>query len=122
MKLVIISVPNNVDENDIRRGCAEFAECLELPTIKVNVLDEGDIQVENAASIVSPIVETICAKCVNQDQLITGANFWRLVSTGEINKAMLQTLAAHRNATKAHLNRKKLECFLALFDDALRRM
>lgn len=122
MKLVIISVPNNVDENDIRRGCAEFAECLELPTIKVNVLNESDIQVESAANIVSPIVEAICAKCVNQDQLITVANFWRLVSTGEINKAMLQTLAAHRNATKAHLNRKKLDCFLALFDDALRRM
>lgn len=122
MKLVIISVPNNVDKNDIRRGCAEFAECLELPTIKVNILDESDIQVESAANIVSPIIETICTKCVNQDQLMTVANFWRLVSTGEINKAMLQTLAAHRNATKAHLNRKKLDCFLALFDDALRRM
>lgn len=122
MKLVIISVPNNIDVADIKRGCAEFAECLELPTIKVNVLDESDIQVENAANIVSPIIENICAKCANQDQLITVANFWRLVSTGEINKAMLQTLAAHRNATKAHLNRKKLECFLALFDDALKRM
>lgn len=122
MKLVIISVPNNIDAQDIKHACAEFAECLELPALKVNVLDEADIQVENAANIVSPIIEKICTKCVNQDQLITVANFWRLVSTGEINKAMLQTLAAHRNATKAHLNRKKLDCFLALFDDALRRM
>ena len=122
MKLIIISVPNQIDENVIRRGCAEFAECLELPTLKVNVLEEGDIQVENAANIVSPIIEKICNKCVNQDSLITVANFWRLVSTGEISKTMLQTIAAHRNATKAHLNRKKLDCFLALFDDALRRM
>ena len=122
MKLIIISVPNHIDANEIKRGCAEFAECLELPTLKVNVLEEGDIQVESAANIVSPVIEMICNKCVNQDPLITVANFWKLVSTGEISKAMLQTLAAHRNATKAHLNRKKLECFLALFDDALRRM
>lgn len=122
MKLVIISVPNDVDHNDIKNACAEFAECLELPALKVNVLDESDIQIESVNATISPIIETICTKCVNQDQLMTVANFWRLVSTGEINKAMLQKLAAHRNATKAYLKRKQLECFLALFDDALKRM
>ena len=122
MKLVIISVPNNIDNNDIEQACAEFAEVLELPTLKINVLDEADIEIQSASDTVQPIINTIIDHCNHPNQLITVANFWRLVSTGEVNKAMLQTLAAHRNATKAHLNRKKLECFLALFDDALRRM
>lgn len=122
MKLVIISVPNNIDENDIKQACAEFAEVLELPTLKVNVLDEADIQVQSANDIVNPIINSIVDHCVHPNQLITVANFWRLVSTGEVNKAMLQTLAAHRNATKANLKQRKLECFLALFDDALKRM
>ena len=44
MKLVIISIPNNIDEGDIKQACTEFAEVLELPTIKVNILNEADIQ------------------------------------------------------------------------------
>lgn len=122
MKLVIISVPNIIDTNDIRHACTEFAEALELSDIKVNILEEADIQVQSASDIVTPIIDAIIDHCNHPNQLISVANFWRLVSTGEINKAMLQQLAAHRNATKAHLKQKKLDCFLALFDDALKRM
>lgn len=122
MKLVIISIPNNVDHNDIKQACAEFADVLELPTLKVNVLDETDIKVESAADIVTPIINGIYSKCSHPNNLVSVANFWRLVSTGEINKGMLQTLATHRNATKAYLKQKKLDFFLALFDDALKRM
>lgn len=122
MKLVIISVPNNVSHDDIKQACAEFADVLELPTLKVNVLDEADIKVESATDIVMPIINAIYGKCNHPNNLVSVANFWRLVSTGEINKSMLQTLATHRNATKAYLKQKKLDCFLALFDDALKRM
>lgn len=122
MKLVIIPVPSDIDVNDIRQAAEEFAECLELPTLKVNILEEGDIQIESAGSIVNPIIANICAKCVNVNPLITVANFWRLISTGEISKGDLSKLMAHRNATKAYLKNEKLECFLALFDDALKRM
>lgn len=122
MKIVIISVPNNVSHDDIKQACAEFADVLELPTLKVNVLDEADIQVESATDIVTPIINSIYGKCNHPNNLVSVANFWRLVSTGEINKGMLQTLATHRNATKAYLKQKKLDCFLALFDDALKRM
>ena len=122
MKLVIISVPNITDTNDIRHACTEFAEALELSDIKVNILEEADIQVQSASDIVTPIIDIIVDHCNHPNQLISVANFWKLVSTGEINKAMLQQLAAHRNATKAHLKQRKLDCFLALFDDALKRM
>lgn len=122
MKLVIISVPNNIDESDIKQACAEFAEVLEIPTLKVNVLDEADIEIQSASDIVQPIINAIIDHCNHPNQLITVANFWRLVSTGEVNKAMLQTLAAHRTATKAYLKQHKSDCFLALFDDALKRM
>lgn len=122
MKLVIISVPNIIDTDDIRHACTEFAEALELSDIKVNILEEADIQVQSASDIVTPIIDVIVDHCNHPNQLISVANFWRLVSTGEINKAMLQQLAAHRNATKAHLKQRKLDCFLALFDDALKRM
>lgn len=122
MKLVIISVPNNVDRDDIKRACAEFADVLELPTLKVNVLDEADIRVESANELVVPIINTIYGKCNHPNNLVSVANFWRLVSTGEINKGMLQTLATHRNATKAYLKQKQLERFLELFDAALKQM
>lgn len=122
MKIVIISVPSNLSLDEIKHACAELAECLELPEIKVNILNESDIQIESAASTVSPIIESIVKRCSHPNQLITIANFWRLISTGEIDKPMLQTLAAHRNATKAYLNRNNLNCLLQLFDDALLRM
>ena len=122
MKLVIISVPNNVDINDIRTACAEFADTLELPNLKVNVLEEGDIEIKSANEIVTPIIEKIVQMCKHPNDLVTVANFWRLISTGEINKGMLQNIVAHRNASKAYLKQKRLDCFLALFDDALRRM
>ena len=122
MKLVIISVPNDIDIADIKKACTEFAETLELSDLKVNVLEEGDIKIESASSRISPIVANICAKCINPNPLFTVANFWRLVSTGDISKGDLETLIAHRSATKAYLKSKKLECFLSLFDDALKRM
>ena len=122
MKLVIISVPNNIDVNDIRHACTEFAETLALSEIKVNVLDESDIKVESAQQIITPILKSIIDNCVNPNPLYTVANFWRLVSTGQISKGTLEKLMIHRNATKAYLKSKKLECFLSLFDDALKHM
>ena len=122
MKLVIISVPHNVDVNDIKTACVEFADTLELPNLKVNILEEGDIEIKSANEIVTPIIEKIVQMCKHPNDLVTVANFWRLISTGEINKSMLQNIVAHRNASKAYLKQKRLDCFLALFDDALRRM
>ena len=122
MKLVIISVPNNVDVNDIKAACVEFADTLELPNLKVNILEEGDIEIKSANEIVTPIIDKIAQMCKHPNDLVTVANFWRLISTGEINKGMLQSIVAHRNASKAYLKQKRLDCFLALFDDALRRM
>jgi hypothetical protein len=122
MKLVIISVPNNASIDDIQAACAEFADVLELPNLKVNVLEEGDIQIQSSTEIVNPIIDRITSMCKHPNDLVTVANFWRLISTGEINKGMLQNVVAHRNATKAYLRQKKLDCFLALFDDALKRM
>ena len=122
MKLIIISVPNNIDTNDIKTACAEFADVLELPNLKVNILEEGDLEIKSANEIVTPIIDKIAQMCRHPNDLVTVANFWRLISTGEINKGMLQNIVAHRNATKAYLRQKKLDCFLALFDDALKRM
>ena len=122
MKLIIISVPSNIDINDIKTACAEFADVLELPELKVNILEEGDIEIKSANEIVTPIIDKIAQMCRHPNDLVTVANFWRLISTGEINKGMLQNIVAHRNATKAYLKQKKLDCFLALFDDALKRM
>ena len=122
MKLVIISVPSDISDDGIRCACTEFAETLMLTEIRVNVLEESDIQVESISAKINPIISNICAKCVNPNPLYTVANFWRLISIGEISKGDLETLMAHRNATKAWLKNKKLECFLSLFDDALKRM
>ena len=122
MKLVIISVPNATHDDNIREACVSFAESLGLTTVKVNILNESDIQVESAIVTIDPIVSNICAKCINPNPLVTVANFWRLISTGEISKKDLEILMKNNHATKAYLRNKKLECFFTLFDDALKRM
>lgn len=122
MKLVIISVPSNASIDDIKVACTEFADSLELPDLKVNVLEEADLKIKPASEIVIPIIDKIVQMCSHPSNLVTVANFWRLISTGEINKGMLQNIVAHRNASKAYLKQKRWDCFLALFDDALKRM
>ena len=122
MKLVIISVPDDTCIDGIRCACTEFADTLMLPEMRVNILEKADIEIESAQQTVEPIIENIINNCVNPNPLFTVANFWRLVSTGQIKKGALETLMVHRNATKAYLKSKKLECFLGLFDDALKRM
>ena len=112
----------NVSTFDIHTACTEFAGVLELPNLKINILEEGDIEIKPANEIVTPIIDKIAQMCNHPNDLVTVANFWKLISTAEINKGMLQKLVAHRNATKAYLKQKKLDCFLALFDDALKRM
>ena len=122
MKLVIISVPNNVSIEEIKEAAVAFGDALEMPTVKVNVLNEADIEVRSSSEIVNPIIDKIIQKCAHPNNLIAVANFWRSVSTGEIDKNMLLQLSAHRTATKAYLKQKKSDCFFALFDDALKRM
>ena len=122
MKLVIISVPSNASIDDIKVACTEFADSLELPDLKVNILEDADLEIKPASEIVIPIIDKIVQMCTHPSNLVTVANFWRLISTGEINKGMLQNIVAHRNASKAYLKQKKWDCFLALFDDALKRM
>ena len=122
MKLVIISVPNNASIDDIKVACTEFADSLELPDLKVNILEESDLEIKSANEIVIPLIDKVVQMCLHPSNLVTVANFWRLISTGEINKCMLQNIVAHRNASKAYLKQKRWDCFLALFDDALKRM
>lgn len=122
MKLVIISMPNNIDINDIKAAAKEFADVLELPAIKVNILEEGDIEIKSASEIVNPIVDGILRDCDSHNPFVMMANFWNLISNGHIDKAKLQTLIAHRNATKLRLKQRDKEQLLRLIDEALTQM
>lgn len=122
MKLVILSIPKNISDQEIKEALVDVCVQLEIPTIKVNILEEKDIKLDDVNNIISKDVDTILRDCMNQDHLISVANFWRNISTGQINKQTLLTLTRNRTALKAYLQKKKAEYFLKLFDNALLMM
>ena len=85
MKLVIISVPSNVSINDIQAACAEFADVLELPNLKVNVLEEGDLEIKSANEIVTPIIDKIAQNCYTlaRISLVVTCVPWRMPTKSE---------------------------------------
>lgn len=122
MKLVILSLPNNVSETEIKEALFNLGIQLDIPTIKVNILKEEDVKIDDAYTIIGKTVDEILKDCMNQDNLISVANFWRNVSTGKINKPLLLDLTKNRIALKAYLQKKNAEYFLKLFDNALLMM
>lgn len=122
MKLVILSLPNNVSETEIKEALINLGIQLDIPTIKVNILEEKDVKIDDVYTIIGKTVDEILKDCMNQDNLISVANFWRNVSTGKINKSLLLDLTKNRIALKAYLQKKNAEYFLKLFDNALLMM
>lgn len=122
MKLVVLSIPNCVPDSEIKEGLTNFAIQLDIASIKVNILEEKDIKIDSINSIIGKDIDEILKDCMNQDNLISIANFWRNVSTGKINKQLLLNLTKNRIALKAYLQKKNAEYFLKLFDTALLMM
>lgn len=122
MKLVVLSIPNCVSDSEIKEGLTNFAIQLDIASIKVNILEEKDIKIDSINSIIGKDIDEILKDCMNQDNLISVANFWRNVSTGKINKQLLLNLTKNRIALRAYLQKKNAEYFLKLFDTALLMM
>ena len=122
MKLIVLSIPNCVPDSEIKEGLTNFAIQLDIASIKVNILEEKDIKIDSINSIIGKDIDEILKDCMNQDNLISIANFWRNVSTGKINKQLLLNLTKNRIALKAYLQKKNAEYFLKLFDTALLMM
>lgn len=122
MKLVVLSIPNCVPDSEIKEGLTNFAIQLDIASIKVNILEEKDIKIDSVNSIIGKDIDEILKDCMNQDNLISIANFWRNVSTGKINKQLLLNLTKNKIALRAYLQKKNAEYFLKLFDTALLMM
>lgn len=122
MRLVILSLPNNISEAEIKDALTNLGIQLDVPTIKVNILEERDIKLEDVNATISKDIDTILQECMNQDRLISIANFWRNISMGKINKSTLLKITKNRIALKAYLQKKQAEYFLQLFDYALTAM
>lgn len=122
MKLVVLSIPNCVPDSEIKEGLTNFAIQLDIASIKVNILEEKDIKIDSINSIIGKDIDEILKDCMNQDNLISIANFWRNVSTGKINKQLLLNLTKNKIALRAYLQKKNAEYFLKLFDTALLMM
>ena len=122
MKLIVLSIPNCVPDSEIKEGLTNFAIQLDIASIKVNILEEKDIKIDSINSIIGKDIDEILKDCMNQDNLISVANFWRNVSTGKINKQLLLNLTKNRIALRAYLQKKNAEYFLKLFDTALLMM
>lgn len=119
MRLVILSLPSNISEAEIRDALMNLGIQLDVPTIKVNILEEKDIKLEDVNAVIGKDIDTILQECMNQDRLISIANFWRNISMGKINKSTLLKITKNRIALRAYLQKKQAEYFLQLFDSAL---
>lgn len=124
MKIVIISVPAIVSNADIEEAAIQFAATLDMSGLKCNILDKGEITLDNPSTTIHTLLENIINRCKNDNPTTVIANFWRIVSTGEIPKpALLKlTTGANRVITKRYLDSKNYSCFLKLFDEALKMM
>ena len=122
MRLVILSLPSNISEAEIRDALINLGIQLDVQTIKVNILEEKDIKLEDVNMAIGKDIDTILQECMNQDRLISIANFWRNISMGKINKSTLLKITKNRIALKAYLQKKQAEYFLQLFDSALTAM
>lgn len=124
MKIVIISVPAIVSDADIKEAAIQFAATLDMSGLKCNILGKDEITLENPSTSIHTLLESIIGRCKNDNPTTVIANFWRMVSMGEISKQSLLklTTGVNRVITKKYLDSKKYSCFLKLFDEALKMM
>lgn len=124
MKIVIISVPAIVSDADIKEAATQFAATLDMSGLKCNILGKDEITLENPTITVHTLLENIINRCKNDNPTVVIANFWRMVSMGEISKPSLLklTTGVNRIITKRYLESKGVPCFIKLFDEALKMM
>ena len=124
MKIVIISVPAIVSDADIKEAAIQFAATLDMSGLKCNILGKDEITLENPSTSIHTLLESIINRCKNDNPTTVIANFWRMISMGEISKQSLLklTTGVNRVITKKYLDSKKYPCFLKLFDEALKMM
>ena len=124
MNLVIISVPAIVGDKEITEAATQFAATLDMSGLKCNILGKNEIMLENPTTNIHTLLNTIVKKCHHTHQTVVIANFWRMVSMGEISKDTLLKLTTgiNRTITKKYLDTNGYPCFLRLFDDALKMM
>ena len=124
MKIVIISVPAIVSDADINEAAIQFAATLDMSGLKCNILGKNEITLENPSTSIHTALESIISRCINDNPTTIIANFWRMISMGEISKqALLKlTTGVNRVITKKYLDSKGVPCLLKLFDEALKMM
>ena len=124
MKIVIISVPAIVSDADIKEAAIQFAATLDMSGLKCNILGKDEITLENPTTTIHTLLENIIKRCKNDNPTTVIANFWRMISMGEISKQSLLkiTTGVNRVITKRYLDSKNVSCFLKLFDEALKMM
>ena len=124
MKIVIISVPAIVSDNDIKEAAIQFAATLDMSDLKCNILGKNEIALNNPSTTIHTTLESIIQRCKNESITITVANFWKMVSIGELSKSTLTKLTTGmgRVITGRYLESKKQSHFMKLFDDALKMM
>lgn len=124
MKLVIISVPAMVNDNEIVEAASQFAAHLDMTGLKCNILGKNEITIDNPSTTIHSLIKPIIQRCNDKNPTVIAANFWRMVSMGEIPKQTLLklTIGANRIIAKKYLASRNADCFLTLFDTALTMM
>lgn len=124
MKIVVISVPAIVSDNEIVEAASQFAAHLDMAGLKCNILGKNEITVDNPSTTIHSLIETIIQRCNDKNPTTIVANFWRMVSMGEVPKPTLLKLTQgiNRVITKKYLASRNADCFLKLFDSALTMM
>lgn len=124
MKIVIISVPAIVSDSEIADAASQFAAHLDMTGLKCNILGKNEITIDNPSTKIHSSIETIIQRCNHENPTVIVANFWRMISMGEIQKPtlLMLTQGINRTITKKYLESRNTPCFLKLFDSALTLM
>lgn len=122
MKLVIITVPTIIDTDELKLAVKAFCETLDVPAVRVNVLEKADLEIPNASAEIAPILDAILTRCKSKDPLQCVSNFWYAVAKGEIKKEHLLLLTKHRIATQNYLKKNNSMCLMQIIDNALKMM
>ena len=63
MKIVIISVPAIVSDNDIKEAAIQFAATLDMSDLKCNILGKNEIALNNPSTTIHTTLESIIQRC-----------------------------------------------------------
>lgn len=126
MKIVVIQLPAILSDEEIREALQVMALHLPVPETamdQVNVNIINSFKKLNPTSDVASKCDAILELCCDaQSNIATITNFWKNIANNKITKGQLLEIMRHPTVARIHLKKRNAECFLNLFETALKHL